>query len=152
MKKLKKNWINLITKICLITFLLNVICFPVPAYADYSSLTVEEKRLVIQAFKQAKYYKYYESLVDGTDDIKILDVKKAREENLPNGKIKHIYLIEIDLIIRDQKFKRSTEFWITTEIVNKSSESTFWNTVWKVSVGILTGIILGFFAGQLTRR
>ncbi len=78
-------------------------------FADYSSLTEQERKYVTEAFNKSKFYKYYETLVNGKDKITITEIGKIKESQ--KGDTKHfIYEIKVDLIIDDKVFKRVTEF------------------------------------------
>jgi len=113
-------------------------------YADYSSLTPVEKVRVEKAFKESKYYKYYEALVDGKDNIKIVKINKIREILLAPNFVEHFYELEINLTIKDKVFKRNMPIsFKTLATAAPAVDDTVIMDIVKIGGGLLVGIFIG---------
>ncbi len=120
---------------------------------DYSSLTKKEKTKVRKAFKQAKYYKYYLSLVEGEDKIKIVDVKLVSQEHLDDDIIRSHYLLTVDLIIHQTKFRREAEWYSDTEVLLSSDKKkTRWKRYLREAAKYASGFALGLIFGWFGAR
>lgn len=116
-----------------------------PLFSDYSSLTKNEKSKVLQAFKQAKFYKYYESLATGSDTIKIVETKKVKVTQTKKG-YTQTYDIAIIINIKDKQFHRD----LTVDLqYNKdgSIDVSIYDQVKLYSVPVAIGFIVGVLFG-----
>jgi hypothetical protein len=71
-----------------------------------AAMTREELIAVETAFRQSSYYRYYESLVAGRDQIRIDKIARLKQETRPDGKIVVLYEISVSLIVEGTEFKR----------------------------------------------
>lgn len=71
-----------------------------------AAMTRDELIAVETAFRQSSYYRYYESLVAGRDQIRIDKIARLKQETRPDGKIVVLYEISVSLIVEGTEFKR----------------------------------------------
>ena len=109
-------------------------------WADFSSLTIQEKAKIKKAFKQAKSQKYLDVWIDAKEKRIIRKIKKINEEVIGENEVRHTYLLDIDIIVLDKTFKRQDEFSMVTKAKIISSNG-FW-------VPVITGVG-GFVVGVL---
>lgn len=119
-------------------------------YADYSSLTPGEKDRVDKAFRQSKFYKYYETLDKGKDRLLIKKYKKIKEKIIAPNLVEHYFDIHIDLIINDKVFKRIIRIsFQTVTIIAPNIEQNIFDDILKIGGGGLSGLVVGFLIGVL---
>ena len=106
-------------------------------FADYSSLTAEEKILVKKALIQAGYYS---ALRKGKDVLKIISVKCTHKERITNTLERRVYIISADLIIKDKIFKRKITVWLD---IKTSDSSWSWWSFAIIGGAFLTGYLIG---------
>lgn len=104
-------------------------------FPSYDSLTQDEKEIVQKAFMQSSFYK---ALYEGTDDIEIIEIHKIKEERV-NDNIRVYYQVKVDIIINQERFRRTMTFY--TEYETLAIESNRWQNY---SLVFLSGIILGY--------
>lgn len=125
----------------LITIII-LLLFSTYLLADYSSLTSKERAIVIQAFKQSKYYT---ALKEGKDYIQILSVQKVKEEKISDNKSHNTYLIKVILYVLDKRFYRDVT--ITLDIQVNTSVWTKWD-IWKIAGALIAGFFIGKAASK----
>lgn len=117
-------------------------------YANYSSLSDRERKLVTEAFEKSKFYKYYESLVKGKDKITVKNIKKVSEKQDDNI-IHYVYEMEVSLIIEDKTFERIAEFEFDMNI-NTEKFGLNWYT-FQEGIKYLGAFLAGLLLGSLGR-
>lgn len=81
-----------------------------PVAASYDSLTPEERQRVIKAMEMAKYYPYYDALVQGKDTLTLGMARLLKTEPVDEKRVKLTYEIDATLTVLDQKFLRKVFF------------------------------------------
>lgn len=113
-----------------------------PLSADYSSLSKNENTKVIKAFKQAKFYKYYESLATGTDTIEIIETEKIKVVSTGTGYIQ-TYKLLVVMNISDKKFKRNLVVDLEYNKDGSLGSVTILDQIKEYSIPVSLGFILG---------